>query len=110
MADEALDGPGMGAVDLARAEIARRVGDSAAARGAIEHAIGVFYGLATFVHQLAWLRVQQAFLSLELDDPASAETQVRDARARFEEARIPLGIDYCSVIEERIQAANAALA
>jgi predicted ATPase/DNA-binding SARP family transcriptional activator len=109
MAEEAVDGPGMGAVDLARAEIARRAGSEAAARDALEHAIEVFYGLAGFVHQLAWLRVQQAYLSLEIGDVAAAEAQVTAARSRFEESAIAVGVAYCDAIEERIRAANAAL-
>jgi predicted ATPase/DNA-binding SARP family transcriptional activator len=106
MSEEALDGPGMGAVDLARAEIARRAGDDAAARDALEHAIGVFYGLAGFVHQLAWLQVQQAYLSIELEDLAAAEVQVTAARSRFEDGGIELGIAYCSAIEDRLRTAN----
>ena len=110
MAEEAVDGPGMGAADLARAEIARRAGEHGVARDAIEHALAVFYGIAGFVHQGAWLRVQQAYLSLEIDDVAAAEAHVSAARPRFEEAAIAVGIAYCSAIEERIRTANAALA
>jgi predicted ATPase/DNA-binding SARP family transcriptional activator len=106
MAEEAVDGPGMGAVDLARAEIARRAGDAAAARDALEHAINVFYGVAGFVHQLAWLRVQQAYLSLDLEDLAAADAQVTAARTQFEEAEIAFGIAYCGAIEDRLRAAN----
>jgi tetratricopeptide (TPR) repeat protein len=110
MANEAVDGPGMGAVDLARAEIARRAGQPAASRDALEHGIGTFYGRVGLSHQVGWLRVQQAYLSLELDDPGAAERQVAGARTLFEEGDIPLGIDYCDAIQERIRAANGALA
>jgi hypothetical protein len=109
MAEKAVDGPGMGAVSLARAEIARRAADSATARDALEYAIDVFYGLAGFIHQLAWLRAQQAYLSLDLGDLVAAEGQLTAARERFEESQIALGIAYCDAIEKRLRAANAAL-
>jgi predicted ATPase/DNA-binding SARP family transcriptional activator len=109
MADEAVDGPGMGAVQLARAEIARTAGRPEIAREAIEHAIGVIYGRAELTHQLAWLRLQQAYLSLELRDVAAAERQVTAACARFAECEIPLGAEYCRVVEQRLQVANGSL-
>jgi hypothetical protein len=109
MADEAVDGPGMGAVQLARAEIARTAGRPEIAREAIEHAIEVIYGRAELTHQTAWLRVQQAYLSLELGDVAAAERQVAAARVRFAECEIPLGAEYCSALEQRLQVANGAL-
>jgi tetratricopeptide (TPR) repeat protein len=110
MAREAVDGPGMGAVELARAEIARRGGRLEAARDALEQAIEVFYGRARLANQLAWLHTQQAYLSLELGDLAPAEQKLATARSLFAETDIALGIAYCSAIEERLRAANTALA
>jgi tetratricopeptide (TPR) repeat protein len=109
MADEAVDGPGMGAVQLARAEIARTAGDAREAREAIERGIESFYARAGLTHQLAWLRVQQAYLSLELDEPVTAEHHVAAARARFTEGDIALGLAYCGALEKRLRAVNGAL-
>ncbi|HEX6715179.1 MAG TPA: BTAD domain-containing putative transcriptional regulator [Thermoleophilaceae bacterium] len=109
MADEAVDGPGTGAVLLAHAEIARIAGRPDAARAAIDAAIETIYGRQDLIHQVAWLRVQQAYLSLELTDAAAAERQVVDASARFSECDMPLGLRYCDAIEERLRAVNTAL-
>ena len=106
MADEAVDGPGTGAVELARAETTRRAGNPEAARDAIEEAIAAIYGRANLTHQLAWLRLQQAYLSLEFADFAGAEDFIGDARTRFIDCEIPLGLAYCSAVEERLKAAN----
>jgi predicted ATPase/DNA-binding SARP family transcriptional activator len=109
MADEVADGPGMGAVQLARAEIARTEGRPEDARAAIARAIEVIYGRAEMTHQLAWMRLQQAYLSLELGDLAAAQDQVSDARTRFDETQIPLALEYCNAVEQRLRAANGAL-
>jgi ATP/maltotriose-dependent transcriptional regulator MalT len=109
MAREAVDGPGMGAVELARAETARHAGQPAAARDALERSLELFYDRAGLWHQLGWLRVQQAYLSLDMGDLAAAERQVGEARARFTECDVPVGTEYCTAIEDRLRAANATL-
>lgn len=108
MAEEAVDGPGMGAVQLGRAEIARQAGDLAAAHDAIERSIEVIYGRARLAQSLAWLRVQQANLSLEVGDLVAAERELAAARDYFTECDIPLGDAYCEAVEVRMRAANAA--
>ena len=109
MAREAVDGPGMGAVELARAEIARRAGEPQSAHDALEQAIELFYARAALFHQLGWLRVQQAYLSLDSGDLAAAEREVAAARRLFDDCDIPLGAEYCTAIDDRLRAANAAL-
>jgi predicted ATPase/DNA-binding SARP family transcriptional activator len=110
MADEAVDGPGTGAVELARAEIARLAGRPERARDAIEESIEAIYGRANLTHQLAWLCVQQAHLSLDVGDVAAATRLVEEARARFTEGAIARGPDYCAAVEERLRAVNSAAA
>jgi tetratricopeptide (TPR) repeat protein len=107
MAHEAVDGPGMGAVYLGRAEIARHAGRPADAHEAIEQAIEVIYALAGLAHELAWFRLQQAYLSLELGDLTAVERELATARELFTECGIPLGHAYCAAVEQRVQAANA---
>jgi hypothetical protein len=109
MADEAVDGPGMGAVELARAEMARQAGDPGTAHDAIEHAIEAIYMRARLAPPLAWLRVQQAYLSLELGDSAAAEREIAAAQTLFTECDIPLGGAYCDALEQRVRAVNGAL-
>jgi predicted ATPase/DNA-binding SARP family transcriptional activator len=110
MADEAVDGPGTGAVELARAEIARLAGDPQRARDAIEEAIEAIYARANLTHQLAWLALQQAHLSLDMGDVAAATGFVEEARTRFTEGAIARGPDYCEALEERLRAVNSAAA
>jgi tetratricopeptide (TPR) repeat protein len=107
MADEAVDGPGMGAIESARAEIARTARQPDEARGAIDDAVSAIYGRSALTHHLAWMRVQQAHLSLELGDPEAADRCVADARERFTEADMPLGLAYCQAVEKRLEAVNA---
>jgi predicted ATPase/DNA-binding SARP family transcriptional activator len=109
MANEAVDGPGSGAVNSARAEVARTAGRPDLAREAIEHAVDASYGRSDLAHQVAWLRVQQAHLSLELGDVAAAERHVDDAKTRFTRCEIPLGLAYCAAVDARLRAVNGAL-
>jgi predicted ATPase/DNA-binding SARP family transcriptional activator len=107
MAHEAVDGPGMGAVYLGRAEMARHAGRPADAHAAIGQAIEIIYGLAGLAHELAWFRLQQAYLSLEVGDLTAVERELASARELFTGCGIPLGHSYCAAVEERVQAANA---
>ena len=107
MAREVVDGPGMGAVHLGRAEIARQAGRPGEANEAIEQAIEIIYGLAGLTHELAWFRLQQAYLSLDLGDFQAVTRNLALARELFTECGIAVGHAYCSAVEERMQAANA---
>jgi hypothetical protein len=98
----------VGAVHLARAEIARHAGRPAEAHAAIEQAIEIIYGLAGLMHELAWFRLQQAYLSLEVGDLPAVERELAGARQLFSDCGIPLGQVYCAAVQERVQAANAA--
>jgi hypothetical protein len=97
-------------VERARAEIARLAGRPERARDAIEESIEAIYGRANLTHQLAWLCVQQAHLSLDVGDVAAATRLVEEARARFTEGAIARGPDYCAAVEERLRAVNSAAA
>jgi tetratricopeptide (TPR) repeat protein len=109
MADEAVDGPGTGAVQSARAEVERSAGRPELAREAIEEAVDAVYGRAGLNHHLGWLRVQQAYLSLDLGDVVATERHVEDAKVHFVDCEIPLGMAYCAAVDARLRAVNGAL-
>ena len=109
MASEAVDGPGLGAVFLARAEIERRAGNPGAARDALAQALESFYGRMGQSHHEAWFRVQLAFLSLELGDGEVAARRLALARKGFEQCEIPLGLSYCDALEGDVRTANGTL-
>jgi ATP/maltotriose-dependent transcriptional regulator MalT len=97
MADEAVDGPGMGAVLMTRAEVARLGGDHQGARDAVDAALRVFYGDEGILHA-SWLQLQHAHLSLEVGEPAEAARRLELARAEFTESGTQLGLDYCAAM------------
>jgi predicted ATPase/DNA-binding SARP family transcriptional activator len=98
MADEATDGPGMGAVLLAKAEIHRAAGDAERAREALDGALNVFYDVTGLMHYAAWVHLQHAYLSLEVGDGAESARRLELARQGFESNRTQLGLDHCAAL------------
>jgi hypothetical protein len=109
MAAEAVDGPGMGAVLLVRAEMARLAGDPQQAREALDGALNVFYGVTGLSHYAAWVNTQHAFLSLDVGDIAEAAHRVELARNGFTDCGTRLGLSYCAALDERLRVANGLL-
>ncbi|MEA2424105.1 MAG: hypothetical protein QOH13_515, partial [Thermoleophilaceae bacterium] len=109
MADEAVDGPGMAGVLLARAEIARVRGDLQGAREALDGALTVFYGRAGLLHDASWVHLQHAHLSFEVGDVDETARRLDHARSGFTESGTALGVDYCAALEQRLHTANGLL-
>jgi tetratricopeptide (TPR) repeat protein len=109
LANEAVDGPGMGGALLARAEIERSAGDPEKARQAIDAALRVFYGGTGLRHYASWMHLQHAWLSLDVGDLPEAGRRVEIARSGFRYSATQLGLDYCAAIEARLRAANGLL-
>jgi predicted ATPase/DNA-binding SARP family transcriptional activator len=109
MADEAVDGPGMGGVMLARAEIERQAGDFEKARDALDAGLTVFYGVTGLRHYASWIHLQHAHLSLGLGDLHETERRLEFARAGFADSGTQLGLDYCAAVDARLRAANGLL-
>jgi len=102
MADQAVDGPGMGAVLQAQAEIARLRGAPDEARQALDGALTVFYGTTGLHYYAAWLHLQHAFLSLEVGDVDESARRIELARNDFADSGTTLGLDYCAAIEQAL--------
>jgi predicted ATPase/DNA-binding SARP family transcriptional activator len=100
MAEEAVDGPGMGGVLQAEAEIARFRGDPEKARAAIDGALTVFYGITGLLYYAAWLHLQHAHLSLEVGDTAEVERRLGLAREGFAVVDTTVGLAYCDALEQ----------
>jgi hypothetical protein len=109
MGAEADDGPGMGGVLMARAEIHRTRGEPQRARESLEAALAVFYGVTGLLHYASWVHLQHAYLSLELADVPEVMSRLDQAWNGFEESGTRLGMDHCLAVSERLQAANAML-
>lgn len=109
MAAEAVDGPGMGGVLLARAEIERGVGDFQAACEALDGALTVFYGVTGLHHYASWVNLQHAYLSLELGNLDEAERRLGLARTGFRGSGTQIGLDHCAAVDARLRAANGLL-
>jgi predicted ATPase/DNA-binding SARP family transcriptional activator len=109
MAEEAVDGPGMGGALLARAEIERSAGDPEKAREAIDAALSVFYGGTGLRHYSSWMHLQHAWLSVDVGDLVEAERRLDIARAGFADSGTVLGLDYCAAVDARLRAANGLL-
>jgi hypothetical protein len=98
MADEATDGPGMGAVLLAEAEIHRTSGDAERAREALDGALTVFYGVTGLMHYTSWVHLQHAYVSLEVGDGPESSRRLELARAGFESNGTQLGLEHCAAL------------
>jgi predicted ATPase/DNA-binding SARP family transcriptional activator len=109
MADEAVDGPGMGGVLLARGEIERGLGNLQEARAALDGALRVFYGVTGLHHYASWVNLQHAYLSFELGDFPETERRLQLARSGFAESGTQLGLDHCAAVNARLRAANGLL-
>ncbi|MFL5841821.1 MAG: AfsR/SARP family transcriptional regulator [Thermoleophilaceae bacterium] len=109
MADEAVDGPGMGGVLLAQAEIARVRGLPQDAREALDGALTVFYGGTGLLHYASWVHLQHAHLSLEVGDVTESARRLDLAHGGFADSGTRLGLDYCAALGERLHAANGML-
>jgi ATP/maltotriose-dependent transcriptional regulator MalT len=109
MADEAVDGPGIGGVLLTRAEIARVGGDPQAAREALDAGLTAFYGGTGLLHYASWVHLQHAHLSLETGDVEESARRLAQASAGFTESATQAGLDYCEALDERLRAANGML-
>jgi hypothetical protein len=109
MADEAVDGPGMGGVMLAQAEVARGAGQPQEAREALDRALAVFYGGTGLLHYASWVHLQHAHLSLEVGDIAETARRLDLAHGGFVDSGTGLGLDYCAALAERLQGANGML-
>jgi tetratricopeptide (TPR) repeat protein len=109
MGSEADDGPGMGGVLLAQAEIHRNRGEFDKARDALDGGLAVFYGVTGLLHYASWVHVQHAYLSLELGDFPETERRLDQAWSGFEQSGTALGMEHCRAIGERLRAANGML-
>jgi tetratricopeptide (TPR) repeat protein len=104
MADEAADGPSMGGVLLAEAEIHRLDGDPQRAREALEGALVVFYGVTGLVHYASWVHLQHAYLSQEVGDLQEAARRLEIARSGFTESGSAVALERCAVVDARLRA------
>jgi tetratricopeptide (TPR) repeat protein len=109
MADEAVDGPGMGGVLLAQAEAARVGGHPQEAREALDGALTVFYGGTGLLHYASWVHLQHAHLSLEVGDVEETSRRLDLAHGGFTDSGTRLGLDHCAALAERLHAANGML-
>src|SRR3954454_9377087 len=109
MADEAVDGPGMGGVLHASAEIKRRRGDLEGARAALREGLTVFYGATGLRHYAAWMHLQLAYLSMELGDGAEVAGRLTLAWDGFASSGAAFGPDRCVYLDERLRTANGLL-
>jgi tetratricopeptide (TPR) repeat protein len=109
MGAEADDGPGMGGVLLAKAEIQRTRGEIEQAREALDAALAVFYGVTGLLHYASWVHLQHAYLSQELGDADETGRRLDLAWSGFEQSGTRLGMDHCLAVSERSQPANGLL-
>ena len=109
MGEEAVDGPGMGAVLLTKAEICRTQGDLEQARLALDGALTVFYEVTGLIHYASWVHLQHAYLSAEAGDNGEAARRLDFAWNGFTESRTQLGLDHCVALGARLRGANSTL-
>ena len=109
MAEQVLDGPGMGGVLLARAELYRGTGQLDAAREALNTALTVFYGITGLMGYASWLHLQHAYLSLELGDDDEVTRRLDIAWNGFSASETRSGLEHCRAVGERLRAANGLL-
>ena len=109
MSVEADDGPGMGGVLQARAEIHRTRGELEEACNALDGALAVFYGVTGLLHYSSWVQLQVAYLAAEMANHAEAAHRLDLAWSGFADSGTRFGLDHCVAVGERLQAANGVL-